>query len=145
VIGVNTAMDASGQGIGYAIPSLIAKRIAQDLIAGRKPGHPYMGVCYQSEDAVLASGKDIPGYGVLVTSALPGTPAAKAGLKPGDLIEKVDGVDLNNGQTLGGLIQPKGPGDTVRLTVRRDGATTVLPLTLADRSSAPTASCATTP
>ncbi|HET6311800.1 MAG TPA: trypsin-like peptidase domain-containing protein [Candidatus Nitrosotalea sp.] len=145
VIGVNTAVDATGQGIGYAIPSLIAKRIAQDLIAGRKPGHPYIGVCYQSEDAALASGKDLPGYGVLVTSALPGTPAAKAGLRAGDLIEKVDGVDLNNGQTLGGLIQPKGPGDTVRLTILRDSATTVVTLTLADRSSAPTASCATTP
>ena len=145
VIGINTAVDATGQGIGFAIPSLIAKRIAQDLIAGRTPGHPYMGVCYQSEDAFLASGKDIPGYGVLVTSALPGTPAAKAGLKAGDLIEKVDGVELNNGQTLGGAIQPRGPGDTVRLTILRDGTTTTVSLTLADRSSASKASCATTP
>jgi serine protease Do len=145
VIGVNTAMDASGQGIGYAIPSLIAKRIVQDLIAGRKPGHPYMGICYQSEEAALASGKEVPGYGVLVTSALPGSPAAKAGLKSGDVIEKVDGVELNNGQTLGGAIQARGPGDTVHLTVLRSGATTTLPLTLADRASAPTASCAATP
>ncbi|HEY8864345.1 MAG TPA: trypsin-like peptidase domain-containing protein [Candidatus Dormibacteraeota bacterium] len=145
VIGVNTAMDASGQGIGYAIPSLIAKRIAQDLIAGRTPGHPYMGICYQSEDSFLAGGKDVPGYGVLVTAAIPGAPAAKAGLKAGDLIEEVDGVDLNNGQTLAGAIQPKGPGDTVQLTILRDGATTTLPLTLADRSSASRASCTTTP
>jgi S1-C subfamily serine protease len=144
VIGVNTAMDATGQGIGYAIPSLIAKRIAQDLIAGRKPGHPYMGVCYQSEDAFLASGKDIPGYGVLVTSTLPGTPAAKAGLKSGDIIEKVDGIELNNGQTLGGAIQPKGPGDTVQLTVLRSGATTTVALTLADRPATPSATCPTT-
>jgi serine protease Do len=143
VIGVNTAMDATGQGIGYAIPSLIAKRIAQDLIAGRAPGHPYIGVCYQSEDAFLASGKDVPGYGVLVTAALPGSPAAKAGLKAGDLIEKVDGVELNNGQTLGGAIQPRGPGDTVQLTILRDGATTTVPLTLADRSSATRATCTT--
>jgi serine protease Do len=145
VIGVNTAVDATGQGIGFAIPSLIAKRIAQDLIAGRKPGHPYMGVCYQSEDAFLASGKDIPGYGVLVTSALPGTPAAKAGLKNGDVIEKVDGIELNNGQTLGGAIQPKGPGDTVQLTVLRSGAITMISLTLADRPATPPGSCATNP
>jgi serine protease Do len=145
VVGVNTAVDASGQGIGYAIPSLIAKRIAQDLIAGRKPGHPYMGVCYQSEDAFLATGKDIAGYGVLVTSSLPGTPAAKAGLKAGDLIEKVDGIDLNNGQTLGGAIQAKGPGDTVQLTVLRSGSTTTVALTLADRPVTPTGTCATTP
>ncbi len=146
VIGVNTATNASGQGIGYAIPSLIAKRIAQDLIAGRKPGHPYIGVCYQSEDAFLVGGTDIAGYGVLVTAALPGTPAAKAGLKAGDLIEKVDSVELNNGQTLGGAIQPHGPGDTVQLTVLRAGSRTTVPLTLADRSSASSAvSCPATP
>jgi serine protease Do len=144
VIGVNTAVDVTGQGIGFAIPSLIAKRIAQDLIAGRKPGHPYMGICYQSEDAFLASGKDIPGYGVLVTSSLPGSPAAKAGLKAGDLIEKVDGVDLNNGQTMGGAIQPRGPGDAVQLTVLRDGAITTVTLTLADRPTT-RASCTATP
>src|SRR5882762_3539312 len=146
VIGVNTATNAAGQGIGFAIPSLIAKRIAQDLIAGRKPGHPYMGVCYQSEDSFLAGGKDFVGYGVLVTAALAGTPAAKAGLKAGDLIEKVDDVELNNGQTLGGAIQPHAPGETVQLTVLRTGSTTTLPLTLADRSSASAAgSCPTTP
>jgi S1-C subfamily serine protease len=136
VIGVNTAANSSGQGIGYAIPSLIAKRIAQDLIAGRKPGHPYMGVCYQPEDAVLAGGNDLAGYGVLVTAALADGPAAKAGLRTGDVIEKVDGVDLNNGQTLGGAIQTHGPGDTVQLTVLRGGSTTTVALTLADRSSA---------
>src|ERR1700686_2843589 len=97
VIGVNTATNSAGQGIGYAIPSLIAKRIAQDLIAG---------------------------------------------LKAGDLIEKVDSVELNNGQTLGGAIQTHAPGETVQLTVLRGGSTTTLPLTLADRSStSSSASC----
>ncbi|TAN31404.1 PDZ domain-containing protein [bacterium] len=146
VIGVNTATNAGGQGIGYAIPSLIAKRIAEDLIAGRKPGHPYIGVCYQPEDAYLAAGKDVQGYGVLVTTALPGTPADRAGLRSGDLIEKVDGVDLINGQTLGGAIQPHGPGETVQLTVARGGSTTTIPLTLGDRTAAAGAgACPTTP
>jgi S1-C subfamily serine protease len=145
VIGVNTATNSAGQGIGYAIPSLIAKRIAQDLIAGRKPGHPYIGVCYQPEDAFLAGGADVAGYGVLVTAALPGSPAAKAGLKTGDLIEKVDSVELNNGQTLGGAIQTHAPGETVQLTVMRGGSTTTLPLTLGDRSSASTAASCPAP
>jgi len=145
VIGVNTATNSAGQGIGYAIPSLIAKRIAQDLIAGRKPGHPYIGVCYQPEDAFLAGGVDVAGYGVLVTAALPGSPAAKAGLKTGDLIEKVDSVELNNGQTLGGAIQTHAPGETVQLTVMRGGSTTTLPLTLGDRSSASTAASCPAP
>jgi S1-C subfamily serine protease len=146
VIGVNTATASSAQGIGYAIPSLIAKRIAQDLIAGRTPGHPYMGVCYQSQDTALAGGTAMSGYGVLVTGTVAGAPAAKAGLKKGDVIEKVDGVDLNDGETLGGAIQPHAPGETVQLTVLRNGSTTTLPLTLADRTTAAaSATCSTTP
>jgi len=146
VIGVNTATASSAQSIGYAIPSLIAKRIAQDLIAGRTPGHPYMGVCYQSQDTALAGGADVSGYGVIVSGTVPGAPAAKAGLRSGDVIEKVDGVDLNNGETLGGVIQPHAPGDTVQLTVLRSGTTTTVPLTLADRPAAgASAACSTTP
>jgi putative serine protease PepD len=146
VIGVNTAAETVGQGIGYAIPSLIAKRIAQDLIAGRKPGHPYIGVCYEPEDAALANGTSLNGFGVLVTGALPGTPAARAGLAAGDVIEKVDSVSLNNGETLGGAIQLHSPGDTVQLTILRSGSPTIIPLTLADRSSASAAAtCQATP
>jgi putative serine protease PepD len=146
VIGVNTATASSAQGIGYAIPSLIAKRIAQDLIAGRTPGHPYMGVCYQSADTALAGGTNVSGYGVIVTGTVAGAPAAKAGLRSGDVIEKVDGVALNNGETLGGVIQPHAPGDTVQLTVLRSGSPTTLPLTLADRPAAGTsAACSTAP
>ena len=146
VIGVNTATASSAQGIGYAIPSLIAKRIAQDLIAGRTPGHPYMGVCYQSQDAALSGGGDVAGYGVVVTGTVAGAPAAKAGLRSGDVIEKVDGIALNNGETLGGVIQPHAPGDTVQLTVVRSGSTTTLPLTLADRPAAgASTACSTAP
>ncbi|MGA7911351.1 MAG: S1C family serine protease, partial [Candidatus Dormiibacterota bacterium] len=62
------------------------------------------------------------------------------------VIEKVDGVDLNNGETLGGVIQPHAPGETVQLTVLRSGSTTILSLTLADRPAASaSAACSTTP
>src|SRR5436305_4125625 len=51
VIGINTAGDTAANSIGFAIPSLVAKRIADDLIAGRKPGHPYVGVSYRTSPA----------------------------------------------------------------------------------------------
>lgn len=140
VIGVNTAGDTTSQGIGYAIPSLIAKRIAGDLMAGRKPGHPYVGVCFRTEDQQLASGGTFEGYGVQVISAQAGTPAAEAGIQSGDVIEQVDGIDLNNGQTLGGVIQLHSPGDKVSVTVLRAGATQTVSLTLGDRPAIP-ASC----
>jgi serine protease Do len=103
-------------------------------------------VCYEPEDAALANGTNLSGYGVLVTGALPGTPAARAGLAAGDVIEKVDSVSLNNGETLGGVIQLHSPGDTVQLAIVRSGSPTTIPLTLADRSSASaSATCQATP
>jgi S1-C subfamily serine protease len=133
VIGVNTAGTSNANGINFAIPSVIAKRIADALIAGRAPGHPYLGICTTSEISALARGQDFPGYGDLITKAIPGTPAEQGGLKAGDVIEKVDGVDLNNGQTLGGQLQLHNPGEQVTITVLRAGATVDVKVTLGDR------------
>jgi S1-C subfamily serine protease len=139
VVGVNTAGDTQRGGIGYAIPSLVAKRIAEALIAGRPVGHPYLGICYATMATALAANREFPGYGIMVDRALTGTPAERSGLRAGDVIEKVDGIDLNNGQTLGGLLAFRGPGDQVRLTVLRGASTVELPLTLADRPANPAA------
>jgi len=133
VVGMNTAASTTANSIGYAIPSLVAKRIAEDLIAGRKPGHPYLGVCYKPIEVALADGANINGYGLEVTKALSGTPADRAGLKGGDVIEKVDGVDLNNGQTLGGVLQLHSPGDQVKLNGLRGTSAMDFTVTLGDR------------
>ena len=143
VVGVNTA--GGTPGIGFAIPSLIAKRIATDLIAGRKPGHPYIGVCFQDQSEILAAGHTMNGYGVLVTKAIAGTPAATAGLEANDVIEQVDGVALNNGQTLGGLIQLHSPGDKIQLTITRGANKLSIALTLGDRPSSSAANVCATP
>jgi putative serine protease PepD len=141
VIGVNTAASTNASGIGFAIPSLIAKRIAEALIAGRKPGHPYLGICYATEAQALAGGTNFSGFGAVISKALPGTPAEKAGLKGGDTIEMFDGIPLNNGQTLGGVMQLHNPGDTVKVTVARGTGTTDLTVTLGDRPDTPTGQC----
>jgi putative serine protease PepD len=139
VIGVNTAGETQANSIGYAIPSLVAKRIAEALMAGRTPGHPYLGVCYRDLQTALLSGQSVDGYGIVVQRALPGAPADKAGLKGGDVVEKVDNVDLNNGNTLGGVLQLHNPGDTVPFLVQRAGGATTLQVTLGDRPSSPPA------
>jgi putative serine protease PepD len=133
VIGMNTAGSSTAAGIGYAIPSRIVQRVAQNLIAGRSPGHPYLGVCFITIEDALAQDPSVKGYGVLVRGVAPDTPAQRAGLKNGDVIEKVDGVDLNNGQTLGGTLQLHNPGDTVRLTALRAGSKVDLNTTLGER------------
>jgi putative serine protease PepD len=133
VVGVNTAADRSGTNVGFAIPSLLVKRLADDLIAGRKPTHPFLGVSFVEESQALAAGIDVAGYGTLVQSTISGSAAARAGIKAGDIIQKVDGIALNNGQTLAGVLQLHEVGDHVKLTILRGGNTHDLDVTLAAR------------
>lgn len=133
VVGMNTAGSSTANGIGFAIPSAVLERVAPSLVQGRTPGHPYLGVCFQPIEQALAADSSIKGYGVVVERALPGTPAERAGLQSGDVIEKVDGTNLNNGETLGGVLQLRSPGDTIRLTTLRAGSPVDLTATLGDR------------
>ena len=133
VVGMNTAGTSNATGIGFAIPSAILQRVAQSLVQGKTPGHPYVGICTQPVEAALATNPNIKGYGVVIVRTLPGTPAEKAGIESGDVIQKVDHTDLNNGQTLGGVLQLHNPGDTVKMTALRQGSTVDLSVTLGDR------------
>lgn len=141
VVGMNTAGSTNASGIGYAIPSAVLERVAPSLLQGREPGHPYLGVCYEPIEVALAGDPTIQGYGVVVDAALPGTPAQRAGVQAGDVIEKVDGVDLNNGETLGGVLQLRNPGDSVRLAALRNGTDVTLTATLGDRPANGGAAC----
>lgn len=133
VVGMNTAGTTNATGIGFAIPSVILQRVAQSLVQGKTPGHPYIGVCTRSIEDVLVSDPSVKGYGVVILRTLPGTPAEKAGIQSGDVIQKVDSTDLNNGHTLGGVLQLHNPGDTVNLTALRGGSPVEIPVTLGDR------------
>ena len=133
VVGVNTAADRTGTNVGFAIPSLLVKRLADDLIAGRRPTHPVLGVSFRDEADALAGGASVAGYGALVQSTVSGSAAAKAGVRAGDIIQKVDGVSLNNGQTLAGVLQLHEVGDHVKLTILRAGSTSIFDVVLADR------------
>jgi putative serine protease PepD len=133
VVGVTTAADSTGTNVGFAIPSLLVKRLADDLIAGRTPTHPFLGIQLQEESDSLASGVAVAAYGTLVQSVVTGTAAAKAGLQKGDIIQKVDGVSLNNGQTLAGVLELHEVGDTVTLSVLRNGGSQEVPVVLGER------------
>jgi serine protease Do len=141
VVGMNTAGSTNETGIGYAIPSAVLQRIIPSLVQGKQPGHPYVGVCFRAIEDALASSPDVQGYGVVVDRALPGTPAEKAGVQTGDVIEKIDGTSLNNGETMGGVLQLHNPGDTVQLTTLRNGSTVQLRLTLGDRPASGGPAC----
>ena len=141
VVGMNTASSTNATGIGFAIPSSILQRVAQALVQGKTPGHAYVGICTQSVEDALASGQNVNGYGVVVQKTLPGTPAEKAGLQGGDVIEKVDTTDLNNGQTLGGVLQLHNPGDTVKVIALRGSNPVDFSVTLGDKPASGPSGC----
>jgi len=133
IVGINVAVAGNTSRIGFSIPSDVAQNVAQALIARQPVKHPFLGISYLTAIDATESGQPFTGPGVLVTKVVDGTPAASAGFHSGDVLEAVNGVDLDNGQTLGGLIQQYHVGDSVTFTVRRGSDTMKLQATLTER------------
>ena len=122
VIGINSAINAQAQGIGFAIPINMVKREIPEL---KKSGHvqrAWIGVAIQKVDPEVAKGLglDRP-RGALVASLVEHSPAYKAGLKPGDVITKFDGRVIEDASDLPLLASQAGVGKTVSLELIRDG------------------------
>ena len=136
VIGINTAIVASGQGIGFAIPSNLASRIVEELKSGKKISRGWLGVTIQDvdENAAKALGlKDA--QGALIGSVLPDEPAAKAGLKAGDIIVRVGRDDIRNSTELLRRVADLKPGTDVKITVLRNGKEFSTTVKLGERAS----------
>ncbi|HWF57133.1 MAG TPA: trypsin-like peptidase domain-containing protein [Candidatus Dormibacteraeota bacterium] len=136
VVGVNVATAGNATSIGYSIPADLARYVAETLIAHQKVQHPFLGVDYLTSIAAIENGTPFDGPGVYIKSVSSGTPAAKAGLAAGDVLVAIDGVAIDNGVTLGGLIQPHHVGDTIVCTVHRAGKAITLNATLVERPGA---------
>lgn len=134
VVGINTAIIASGQGIGFAIPSNMAARIIDQIKSGKKISRGWIGVTIQDvdENAARALGLN-DRKGALVGSVLENEPAQKAGIKDGDVILAVDNKDIEDSAALLRAIADKAPGTTAVLTVWRDGKTSEITVTLGER------------
>ena len=138
VIGINTAVASSAQGIGFAIPIDIAKPIMQQALAGKQLSRPWMGVYYVPVTRQVASDMklsvtsgaliDAPSGGAPAVVA--GGPAAQGGLRAGDVIVAVDGVAVDATHDLSTLIVPHAPGERVTLTIVRGGSQQTVQLTL---------------
>jgi serine protease Do len=134
VIGINTfLLSPSGAfaGMGFAIPTQIARPTVDTLIKYGKVEHAYMGVGIS--DVTPANAKFFnrqEATGAVVTQVEPDTPGAKAGLKIGDVITEVDGRKVDDAGQLQVMIGEKRPGTKVIVQVDRDGKTMTLPVTL---------------
>jgi serine protease Do len=140
VIGIDTAVAGSAQGIGFAIPINVAIPLTQQALAGQKLVRPWVGIQYQSLDAGLAARNGLSvSDGAWITSSgtgaavQPGSPAATAGLKENDVITAVDGTKVDTNHPLVELLAAHAPGSTVSLTVRRGSTDLTISVTLATR------------
>ena len=122
VIGINTAIVASGQGIGFAIPVNMAKRIINQLIEKGRVVRGWLGFSLQPLTPELAQSLGVKSpEGALVASVSSGSPAEKAGLRQGDLILTYDGTKVEDSPQLQRLVAESEIGKTVTLTYLRTG------------------------
>jgi putative serine protease PepD len=146
VIGINSAIRAAdtgagpdgGQagsiGLGFAIPINQGKRVAEELISTGKATHPVIGVSLDMR--FTGDGARVGEKGQDDTPAVtPGGPAAEAGVKPGDVITKVDGRRVHSGEELIVKIRAHRPGDRLELTLRRGGDERTMTLVLGSADS----------
>jgi serine protease Do len=139
VIGINTFLiSPSGafSGMGFAIPSQIAKPVVDSLIRTGKVEHAYMGVGISDitpDNAKFFQMKD--NNGAVITQVEPDSPGAKAGLKIGDVVTAVDGQPVMDASQLQIAIGAKKPGTKVELSVLRDGKESKIPVTLQEMGS----------
>ena len=144
VVGINTAVAQTAEGIGFAIPINIAKPIMELALAGQKLARPWIGIRYQALTLQIADQEKLPvstGAWLAPASAgsstspavVPDSPAAKAGLKEGDIITAVDGIPITAVTPLDDVLTQYTPGSTVALDVLRDGKTITLTVTLGTR------------
>lgn len=136
MIGINSQiLSPSGGniGIGFAIPSNMAKAVMEQLMKTGKVRRGMLGVTIQSVDADLASSLSLPAArGAIVTSVANGGPAEKAGLKRGDVIMAINKQPVVDNNTLRNLVASQPPGSTVDVTASRNGRSQDFQVALAE-------------
>ncbi len=127
VIGVNTAIISGAQGLGFAIPIDTAQRIAQQLITKGRAEHPYLGVKMitltpevkqklNNRNVRLAAER-----GILIIGVVQGSPADKAGIKAGDVIQAINKQPVNKAEEFQRLLENNGVGSQLQIQLQRGG------------------------
>ena len=139
LVGIVNAKSSSSdaEGLGFAIPINDAIKVAQELLEnGYVTGRPYLGITYLAvTDAQTAQQLGVNAYGVYIVDVTKGGPADQAGLKVGDRIVSVDGSEIAAKDDLGTLMQKHAAGDTLAITVARDGQMQTVNVTLGEKTA----------
>ncbi|UCH29401.1 MAG: Do family serine endopeptidase [Myxococcales bacterium] len=136
VLGINTMIIGRGSGIGFAIPSEIAQRVARQLIESGSVKRAWLGVSFQEITPELAShfGSSFEG-GALINGVAPNGPADKAGLQAGDVITAIDDTSIRQGHDLLRTVLRHGVGERLTLQVLRGDQTKKMTLVTGERPS----------
>ncbi len=143
VVGINTAI-LSGEGgmggeggfigVGFAIPINMAKHVMEDLIKNGKVTRGYLGASIKSLDEGVAHAFNVPDTsGAIIEDVAAGGPAAKAGLKNGDVVRKYNGQPVGDSGQLIAMVTETNPGATVKLDILRGGQPMTIQVTLGER------------
>jgi serine protease Do len=139
VIGINTLIVRNtgtgtvAEGLGFAIPINTAQAVATQIIQKGYFAHPFLGISYQPIAPDIAAAYNLPvQWGVYVTNIAANSPASKAGLQRGDIITKINSQTLDANHSYLNTLYAYKPGDTVTLSVVRNGQTLQIQVTLGE-------------
>ena len=136
LVGINTAIfsESGGyQGIGFAVPVNMARQVMDQLVTRGRLSRGHLGVTVQEVTPAMARGFGLPTpRGILVSDVSPGGPAARAGLKRGDVIVAIDGKPVEDVGHFRNHIAGTPPGTTEKLTILRDGREQTLEVAIAE-------------
>lgn len=134
VIGINTAINAEAQGIGFAIPINTAKEVLDDLIENGSIMRPYIGVGLQDLTKDLANYFNLKSQdGALISYVYPGSPAEKAGLRQGDVILKIGDKTIKNSNDVTEIVSKQKIGDKLVILISRNGMTQYITVEIAKK------------
>jgi S1-C subfamily serine protease len=134
VIGMNTAIRADGQGIGFAVAANTIKHSLEEILAHGRVVRPWIGISYDPLDSRLAEQLDVPEgtRGMVIVRTTPDGPGERAGLQQGDVVTEIDGRPVRESDDLRSSIRDRKPGDTITLTVQRGRQTHKIPVQLGE-------------
>ncbi|MBD2441075.1 HhoA/HhoB/HtrA family serine endopeptidase [Nostoc sp. FACHB-110] len=129
VIGMNTAIIQGAQGLGFAIPINTAQRIANQLVATGKADHPYVGIQMAELTAELQTKINQSDFGfkvnqntgIIILAVSPNSPASRAGLRPGDIIQSINKVTIQDLRQVQRQVEATKVGESLQITINRNG------------------------
>jgi serine protease Do len=137
LVGINTwiaTQSGGSEGVGFAVPVNMARRVMENLISGGKVTRGFLGVSLQDVDADLAKQFNLPDQnGALVDDVMPNTPAEKAGIKSGDVIVAFNGKAISDANGLQLLVSEADPGSPATLKLIRNGREKIITMTLGEK------------